>query len=278
MLAIKRKIGIAIVDNDESIRSGLEDKISATEYATILFSVGVGSNVAELIIEYEPDILVLDEMLPYKSGLFVLEEIESIEVKPYIIYTSSVYNSEIISRAIVHGINDFLVKPYDLQDLVNRLKYLSEVGNTTDSYGLYNDEFELHERIQGYKSQNKIEYRYMIQKRIDKTVSVILNNSGFNCSLTGYGYIVDAVKEIIKYRENQYSIVNDIYSAVASLHSIAANTVECSIRRCINNAWVKHQAHSDEFSSILNIFNERPSNLELLKALTLEVCRNIDED
>ncbi len=276
MVDLSKKLRVAIVENDDEIRNGLDKQIDTTEYASVVFSVSDGGSVGMLIMNMTPDILIIDELLPYKSGLYVLEEVSALPNKPYIIYTLAINNPEIINRAIAYGIDEYLIKPYETADLLNRIKHLSSYSKNVNSYDLCSAKYELGEQVLRYSGANAIDYRYRLEKAIEYKVNELLVDAGFNITLSGYGYIVSAVKEILKYEDSKFAIVKDIYSVISTKNHVGDNTVECSIRRSIKNAWTKHQMALYGKQSILSLFTHRPSNLEFLQVLAKETTRELD--
>ena len=70
---------------------------------------------------YEPDLVLLDIMLPKKDGFQVCREIREISSKPVIMVTAK---GEVFDKVLglELGADDFLVKPYDMKELSARVK------------------------------------------------------------------------------------------------------------------------------------------------------------
>lgn len=77
---------ILVIDDDSKLQELLKQYLSKREY--IVFSHFTGSNVEEKIQSVQPDLIVLDIMLPNKSGLEVLKEIRSTNNIPILILTA----------------------------------------------------------------------------------------------------------------------------------------------------------------------------------------------
>jgi DNA-binding response OmpR family regulator len=71
----------------------------------------------------QPDIVVLDLMMPDMDGWQVCQAIRSFSEVP-ILVLSAMVNSEAVSRAMQAGANDYLVKPAPLHSLTTHLRKL----------------------------------------------------------------------------------------------------------------------------------------------------------
>ena len=77
-----------------------------------------------------PDIAILDIIMPHLDGLGVLEKIRSMQLKkrPLFIILSAVGQDKITQRALALGAEYYIVKPFDMDVLVSRIRQLKSTS------------------------------------------------------------------------------------------------------------------------------------------------------
>jgi len=97
-----------------------------------------------LVRQEQPDVVLLDLMMPYVSGLEILAEVradESIAFTPVLILTA-VTDRDTRVRAVELGATDFLNKPVDPSELVPRVRNVLTVKGYQDQLRNYNRDLE----------------------------------------------------------------------------------------------------------------------------------------
>ena len=120
---------ILIVEDHEDIAELIRDVLVKEGYQTLI--CGDGYQGVEFARKEQPDLIILDLMMPAGGGLFVLEKIKmSAYTKsiPVIVLTAS-KEPEMRAKAMEMGIDAFLEKPYDPQKLLVAVKGF--LGNDT---------------------------------------------------------------------------------------------------------------------------------------------------
>ncbi|MEK7460096.1 MAG: response regulator [Patescibacteria group bacterium] len=114
---------ITLVEDDSVLRDILSQKLEKSGY--LVDRMDDGNAAVERIREYKPDMILLDIMMPGKSGMQVLEELHAdIELKkiPVIIISNSGQPIE-ISRAKELGARDFLIKAvFDPSEVLEKVR------------------------------------------------------------------------------------------------------------------------------------------------------------
>ena len=76
---------------------------------------------------YKPDIILLDLMMPFKNGFEILDDLKKLaphnSFLPVLVLTADI-NAEVKQRALSAGAKDFLSKPFDLNEVIIRIKNL----------------------------------------------------------------------------------------------------------------------------------------------------------
>ena len=110
---------ILVVDDDANICDMLKLYFENEGYDVKTVNDGVeGVNFFKM---FEPDLVLLDIMLPKKDGYQVCREIREVSSKPIIMVTAK---GEIIDKVLglELGADDFVVKPFDMKELSSRIK------------------------------------------------------------------------------------------------------------------------------------------------------------
>ncbi len=112
---------ILVVDDDPEIIEIVTDFLSAHQYK--VFSTTNGSEVSHLAIKYEPDLIILDVVLPDISGFDILKNLKSRPITafiPVIMLTGQTSpNSQI--NGLITGADDYVTKPFDINILHARI-------------------------------------------------------------------------------------------------------------------------------------------------------------
>ncbi len=110
---------ILVIDDDPDICELLKNYLEKEGYEIKAVNDGVdGINFFKI---YEPDLVLLDIMLPKKDGYQVCREIREVSSKPIIMITAK---GDVIDKVIglELGADDYMVKPFDMKELSSRIK------------------------------------------------------------------------------------------------------------------------------------------------------------
>jgi DNA-binding response OmpR family regulator len=111
---------ILIVEDDQAILTGLIDLLKSEGYKTA--SAKNGSDALRLYKEENPDLIILDIMIPEKSGYDVCREIrKSDALTPVIMLTAKGQEIEKVLGLEI-GADDYIVKPFGIQELLARIR------------------------------------------------------------------------------------------------------------------------------------------------------------
>ena len=110
---------ILIVEDDETIASTVEKRISAWGYEAR--RVSDFRNVISEFAAFDPQLVLLDVMLPFYNGYHWCNEIRKISKVPVIFLSSAADNMNIV-MAMNMGGDDFVSKPFDLDVLIAKIQ------------------------------------------------------------------------------------------------------------------------------------------------------------
>jgi len=110
------KRSILVVDDDKSVRSYLSDFLSSCGY-TVECAESGDQAVARLTAGYVPSLIVLDIVMPGINGIEALESVKKINASIPVIILSGAGQTKTVVDAMKMGAADFLVKPFEEQEL-----------------------------------------------------------------------------------------------------------------------------------------------------------------
>jgi len=128
-LGLKKKTDktkILVVDDEPNIVQTLQDRLEMNEYIVVTASNGKeGLNVA---LKESPDIILLDVIMPIMDGHEMLEALrrhpDGKDIAVIMLTARNQTND--IARANVCGIEDYIVKPFDLSMLLEKIESIVE--------------------------------------------------------------------------------------------------------------------------------------------------------
>jgi len=115
---------ILIVEDEGHIVTVLDIRLSSENYE--IFSESEGTYVIERALSVMPDLIMLDLILPGKNGHQLLVEIRNhpeLQHIPVVICSAKVSRNE-IDRSMALGANHYLVKPFEVSELIDIIKTL----------------------------------------------------------------------------------------------------------------------------------------------------------
>ena len=155
--------------------------------------------------------------MPHLDGIGVLEKISLKDLlKPKVIMLTAFDQEEMTQRAIDLGVKYYLLKPFDLSVLRDRIK---ELGRSSK---------ENKHNIINIKNKNI---------KLDIKVTNILNQIGIPININGYLYLRDAVLLAMHDIMLLSCITKELYPTIAQKYKTTPTRVEGSIRHAIDLAW-----------------------------------------
>lgn len=133
---------VLVAEDDKQIREALERILKFEGYRPI--SVGDGAAALEAIVEDDPDLIILDVMMPFVDGMSVAKRIrERGDRRPILMLTARTDISDRVA-GLDAGADDYLPKPFELDELLARVRALLRRANAQpDSATLVCGDIEL---------------------------------------------------------------------------------------------------------------------------------------
>ncbi|MCX8074283.1 MAG: sporulation transcription factor Spo0A [Clostridia bacterium] len=253
---MKSKMKVMIVDDNREFVKILAMYIDSQSDMEVISISYDGQNALELIKEKKPDVLLLDIIMPEKDGLTVLEEMlrDLKEEKPLTIIMSAIGQEKITQKAIALGATYYVVKPFDMATLVERLRDLKESDNSyiSSSQPVY---YAKNSSSSGFTSTN-----------LEVRVTNMIHDVGVPAHIKGYQYIREAILAAVKNEEIINAVTKTLYPNLASRFNTTPSRVERAIRHAIEVAWNRGQIemHDKIFGYTVNSNKGKPTNSEFI--------------
>jgi DNA-binding response OmpR family regulator len=124
-------VRILLVEDDEHLAQVLKDTLTNQHYLVDLALDGqAGWNLAEGI---QYDLILLDLMLPKLDGISLCKRLRQAQNSTPVLLVTAQSTSTSKVMALDAGADDYVVKPFDFQELLARIRALLRRGNTTSS-------------------------------------------------------------------------------------------------------------------------------------------------
>ena len=143
----KRPGRILVVEDNPINRRLLEAILAKQGYATIMASNG--EEAVDLALSENPDLILLDVMMPGKDGFQVCTEIKQYPAfaETPIIFLSSLSAATDRIRGLELGATDYICKPFDIGEVLARVKTQLRVGTLTRELRAANHELQLRQAL-----------------------------------------------------------------------------------------------------------------------------------
>lgn len=124
------KANILLVEDDPAVLSSLKRRLDFEGYSVDLAETG--TEAIERFSAKQPDLILLDLMLPEIDGFQIIEEVRSSSNVPILIITAKSGVGDLVS-GFERGADDYLVKPFVIEELLARIRALIRRASQKDA-------------------------------------------------------------------------------------------------------------------------------------------------
>lgn len=118
-----KKLRILYVDDEYQLRLLVSDQLKGAGYE--VQSADDGDTAIEMIKNRKFDVILLDIRMPRVSGIEVLKYLKEHKILSRVIMLTAVDDLSIALESVKNGANDYLTKPYDLDNLLTCIRRVS---------------------------------------------------------------------------------------------------------------------------------------------------------
>ena len=243
-------LNVAIADDNERLLDMLGNIISADKNLNVVGKAKTGEGICQIIRNEQPDVVLLDLIMPKMDGLTVMEKINndaSVKKRPNFIVLTAVGQENITEDAFKRGANYYIMKPFDNDVLLNRIKSVSR---------LYRSQMKKTEEGGGT----------VVESGLENRVTNMLHEIGIPAHIKGYHYLRDAIIMAVEDMDVLNAITKVLYPTVAKKYKTTSSRVERAIRHAIEVAWSRGKLDTiDElFGYTVSNGKGKPTNSEFI--------------
>lgn len=252
-----KKIKVCVVDDNRELVGLLEEYISSQEDMEVLGVAYNGQECLNILKDNDPDVLVLDIIMPHLDGLAVLEKLRDIkkDKQPNVIMLTAFGQEDVTKKAVDLGASYFILKPFDMENLASHIRQVS--GNAAPIA-----------RRSGstYRSSSVNSPVESKPRNLDANITSIIHEIGVPAHIKGYLYLREAISMVYNDIELLGSITKVLYPDIAKKYNTTASRVERAIRHAIEVAWSR--GNIDSISSLfgytVSMSKAKPTNSEFI--------------
>ena len=261
-----KKIRVVIVDDNQDFCEILSEYLGRQPDIEVVGMANNGLSACSVIKIKRPDVVILDVIMPHLDGIGVLENMQQVEFekRPVFIMLSAVGQDKITEKALDLGAEYYIMKPFDMETLTNRIRQLKSThqiikNGTTNNLNHSN------------QSRNKVigneQSTYELSAlSLEKEVTSVIHEIGIPAHIKGYQYLRDAIIMSINDMDILNSITKQLYPNIAKKYNTTPSRVERAIRHAIEVAWSRGKMDTIDqlFGYTVNNGKGKPTNSEFI--------------
>ena len=259
---MKDKITVLISDDNSEFARTLSNYLENDEDMQVVGMAKDGEEALSIISTIKPDIVLLDVIMPHLDGLGVLERLNSMRLEnpPICIMLSAVGQDKITQKAITLGAQYYVVKPFDIEVLIKRikeLKYYQPATNNKNSFIVKETKTQYIDIPQNEKKN---------EDSLEALVTNIIHEVGVPAHIKGYQYLREAIMMVVNDIDIINQITKQLYPDIAQKYHTTPSRVERAIRHAIEVAWGRGQPDVVEniFGYTVSAAKGKPTNSEFI--------------
>ena len=226
---MKNPIKLLIADSNLELLSQMKTFFDSKEDINLAATTTDGTEAAEKIKEYRPEVVIMDIVLPGLDGIGLLKAINNLPRahRPIVIITSGAKKEHVTNICMQLGADYFMIKPCSPETIYERINLLCAPRSMQSSFG--------DSRVYPEKSAGDIPSDRAIELFVTKTIHSV----GVPANIKGYQYLRDAIIMSIKDTELINAVTKQLYPRVANRHNTSPSRVERAIRHAIEVACIR---------------------------------------
>lgn len=217
------QLNVVIGDDNERILEILEEILCCEKNLSIVGKANNGEEVYRLIENKQPDIVLLDLVMPRMDGLSVMDRVYSnknFKKIPRFIVISAIGRQAITEDAFRKGASYYIMKPFHNDTILDRIHTIQS-------------ELQADKSVQStiVACQNNA------GDSLETLVTNMIHDIGIPAHIKGYHYLRDSILMAIEDMDVLNAITKILYPTVAKRYQTTSSRVERAIRHAIEVAW-----------------------------------------
>ncbi len=245
------QIKVLLADDNKNFCEILATHLNKQEDMTVVSIATDGIDAMNKIRDTQPDIAIIDGIMPRLDGIGVLERLQkNSEIhQPITIILSALSQEKVVHKALELGASYYMVKPFDTDALTQRIRQLMQEKPMTK---VSTPTFMQPQANQSYDLETK--------------VTNILHEIGVPAHIRGYHYMREAILMSVDDMDVLNYITKELYPSIAKKCNTTPSRVERAIRHAIEVAWNRGKVDAIDalFGYTINNHKGKPTNSEFI--------------
>jgi two-component system response regulator (stage 0 sporulation protein A) len=237
------KTRLFVIDDNESLVGMIKEYFKNNSEVEVVLEAHDGSEGISLIDRNKDDfdVILLDLVMPKKDGISVLEYLYNNEIDKKVIVLTSYSTQDMISKVASLGASYFMMKPFELSDLEDKVKSVTRKLSKTEAIDLIHNNLQI-------------------------TITKTLHELGVPSHIKGYQYIREGITLVYKRPDIAGGITKELYPEIAKKFNSTVSRVERAIRHAIEVSWNRGNwdLMEDIFGHSVDIDKAKPTNSEFI--------------
>jgi two-component system response regulator (stage 0 sporulation protein A) len=255
------KIRLAIADDSRDFCRIMKDYITTVPEIELVGMASDGLVTLEVVESKRPDVLLLDNVMPFLDGLGVLSRLADtgLKEKMKVIMISGSLSDDFVIHASRLGADYIMSRRMSADEIINKIRMVME-----------KPEDSVYPNLQLDNNNSKHSSVARNNTDIEKTVTMIIHEIGVPAHIKGYTYLREAIMLVLKDTDLINSITKQLYPTVAKKHNTSSSRVERAIRHAIEVAWDRGDTEvlNNLFGFTINQNKGKPTNSEFIAMIS----------
>lgn len=243
---MKEKIRIAVADDNREFVGIVQEYFMQQPDIEVVGVAHNGEEILKIIETEEPDVVVLDIIMPHLDGIGVLEQMNASQnlKRPKFIMLTAFGQERVTQRVVELGADYYVLKPFSMEILASRIRQLAGV----------------------ISQQRPLVAQAIKAHPVDVEVTNIIREIGIPAHIKGYQYLRDAIMMIVNEIELLGAVTKVLYPLIAEKYTTTPSRVERAIRHAIEVAWSRGNMDmiNKVFGYTIKLERGKPTNSEFM--------------
>jgi two-component system response regulator (stage 0 sporulation protein A) len=223
MFSESNQIKVLVADDNREFCGILKSYFSNDSDFELIDVCSNGMEVINVLQKEEVQVLILDLIMPYMDGIGVLEKINTMNLpkRPRIIILTAFGQENITQKAVQLGVDYYILKPFDLEVLGDRVRQVVSDVKGDDSPSTI--------------APSTLPARNA--RNLEVEVTRVIHEIGVPAHVKGYQYLRDAIMLVVDEINYLGAVTKELYPTIAQKYDTTPSRVERAIRHAIELAW-----------------------------------------
>ena len=239
------KIKVLFIDDNENLVDMVKQYFSSHAVIEVSDVAYNGKDGLSLMERNNYDLVLLDLIMPGMDGIKLLEECAKKNINNRVIVLTSYNSPEVIRKVSGLGIKYFMLKPFELSDLEEKiLEYSNNEVYNKKTIDLYYSDLQM-------------------------SITKLLHELGVPSHIKGYTFIKEGINLIYNDPSMANAITKELYPFIAKKYETTASRVERAIRHAIEVSWnrANWELMEEIFGYSVDIDKAKATNSEFIVTL-----------